>query len=200
MGLSQTFQRICASFVNQTTVIDVLFHVVIASASTVVQSLNSFEVVVLSVSVELIESLNLYVPSRVDGLTCSIGRNVIKGRKGGDRRWFGCHSRADCKARTTSLQDRVCPREDPTLLQKNISKFGKRVSDSRVLFLHEAYASLLLYRQRINPLRNFAFCSRFTGTKSCIYVEGQDDQKLVVVHYAVDRFFDKVRTTYRSTC
>eukprot|EP01127_Copromyxa_protea_P015556 TRINITY_DN4488_c0_g1_i2.p1 TRINITY_DN4488_c0_g1~~TRINITY_DN4488_c0_g1_i2.p1 ORF type:complete len:1740 (+),score=308.01 TRINITY_DN4488_c0_g1_i2:97-5220(+) len=43
---------------------------------------------------------------------------------------------------------------------------------------------------RINPLLNFAFCSRFTGHKTCMYVEGENP-KLVVVHYAVDRYFDR---------
>lgn len=63
-------------------------------------------------------------------------------------------------------------------------------------FLLHIFQLLIFIRGRINPLRNFAFCSRFTGSRSCLYVEG-DDQKSVIIHYAVDKYFDKVRDRYQ---
>jgi hypothetical protein len=42
-----------------------------------------------------------------------------------------------------------------------------------------------------NPLRNWAFCSTFTGSKSCVYVDGDGDQSVIIVHYPIDRFHDK---------
>lgn len=63
----------------------------------------------------------------------------------------------------------------------------KSISEYVIIYIHTYWN-----RNRINPLRNFAFCSRFTGHKTCMYVEGDDPKKLVVVHYAVDRYFDRV--------
>jgi len=45
---------------------------------------------------------------------------------------------------------------------------------------------------RKNPLLNFAFCSRFSGNKSCMYIEGdKENQLIIVIHYAVDKYFPK---------
>lgn len=53
-----------------------------------------------------------------------------------------------------------------------------------------------LSRDRQNLLRNFAFCSKWTGNRTCLYVEGKEDKKSIVLHYALDEQTFRVRTCH----
>eukprot|EP01125_Pyxidicula_operculata_P010873 TRINITY_DN356_c4_g1_i1.p1 TRINITY_DN356_c4_g1~~TRINITY_DN356_c4_g1_i1.p1 ORF type:complete len:1793 (-),score=294.68 TRINITY_DN356_c4_g1_i1:47-4723(-) len=75
---------------------------------------------------------------------------------------------------------------------KIVSLVGKIPPEFRGV-MHTVKEQPFIAGGRLNPLRNFAFCMRYTGTRSCIYVEGGDkpEETIVLVHYAVDRYFDK---------
>eukprot|EP01129_Flabellula_baltica_P009859 TRINITY_DN40_c0_g3_i1.p1 TRINITY_DN40_c0_g3~~TRINITY_DN40_c0_g3_i1.p1 ORF type:complete len:1626 (-),score=289.42 TRINITY_DN40_c0_g3_i1:781-5658(-) len=77
---------------------------------------------------------------------------------------------------------------DPYKIISLIGRIPKALSSTLNSYSDKRY----LKNGSKNYLQNFAFCSKYTGNRSCIYLERDQEETVVIVHYIIDRTSEQI--------